>query len=152
VLYVALEDSWEYTIIPRLMATGADLSMVGRFDVVNVADEEVSLSLPYDNRLPESSIQEHDVALVTIDPIMSVLGEKINASRSKEVRSALDPLVRIADRTGSVILGIAHFNKGSSSDPTLSITESKAFTDVPRSVFTFARDDENECRVMSQWR
>jgi AAA domain/Toprim domain len=150
VLYVALEDSWEYTIIPRLMAAGADLSMVGRFDVVNVADEEVSLSLPYDNRLLESSVQEHDVALVTIDPIMSVLGEKINASRSKEVRSALDPLVRIADRTGSVILGIAHFNKGSSSDPTLSITESKAFTDVPRSVFTFARDDENECRVMSQ--
>lgn len=150
VLYVALEDSWEYTIVPRLIAAGADLNMVGRFDVVSDENEEVSLSLPYDNRLLESSIQEHDVALVTIDPIMSVLGEKINASRSKEVRSALDPLVRIADRTGSVILGIAHFNKGSSSDPTLSITESKAFTDVPRSVFTFARDDENECRVMSQ--
>ena len=150
VLYVALEDSWEYTIVGRLMAAGADLSMVARFDVVNLADDEVCLSLPNDNGLLEQAIRENDVALVTIDPIMSVLGEKINASRSKEVRSALDPLVRIADRTGSVVLGIAHFNKGSSSDPTLSITESKAFTDVPRSVFTFARDDENDCRVMSQ--
>lgn len=150
VLYVAMEDSWAYTIIPRLMAAGADLSMIGKFDVINLADKEICLSLPSDNDLLEQDIRENDVALVTIDPLMSVLGEKINASRSKEVRSALDPLVRIADVTSSVILGIAHFNKGNSSDPTLSISESKAFTDVPRSVFTFARDEENECRVMSQ--
>ena len=25
---------------------------------------------------------------------------------------ALDPLVKLADRTGAVLLGIAHFNKG----------------------------------------
>jgi hypothetical protein len=34
VLYVAIEDSWKYTLVPRLMAVGADLSTVGRSEVV----------------------------------------------------------------------------------------------------------------------
>lgn len=148
VLYVAMEDSWSYTIVPRLIAAGADLGMVGRFDVVNHEDDEITLSLPHDNDLLEKAINEHGVKLVLIDPIMSVLGDSINASRSREVRRALDPLAKIADRTGCLIQGIAHFNKSSGGDPSSRIQESSAFKDVPRSVFTFAKDDDG--RVMTQ--
>jgi 5S rRNA maturation endonuclease (ribonuclease M5) len=152
VLYVAVEDSWKYTLVPRLMAAGADLSMIGRFEVISDDDEELTLSLPYDNALLENDVRHHDVALVVIDPLMSVIGEKIDTHREREVRSALDPLARIADRTGSVILGIAHFNKGSSTDAASLITGSGAFKNVPRSVFGFARDeaDDNGGRVMTQ--
>jgi hypothetical protein len=33
VIYVAVEDSWKYTIVPRLMASGADLTKVYRAEV-----------------------------------------------------------------------------------------------------------------------
>lgn len=148
VVYVAVEDSWQYTVVPRLIAAGADLEMVGRFDVVNHEDDELTLSLPHDNELLEQTIAEYGVKLVLIDPIMSVLGDSINASRSREVRRALDPLAKIADRTGCLIQGIAHFNKSNGGDPSSRIQESSAFKDVPRSVFVFAKDDDG--RVMTQ--
>ncbi|CED92177.1 MULTISPECIES: AAA family ATPase [Actinomyces] len=150
VLYVAVEDSWEYTLVPRLMAAGADLSKVGRVQVQEAFGEEVTMSLPRDNTALEEAIAANDVALVVVDPLMSLLGDGLSASRSREVRRMLDPLVRIADRTGSVVLGIAHHNKGAHTDPIMAVSESKAFTDVPRSVFAFARDDGNDCRVVSQ--
>lgn len=150
ILYVAVEDSWEYTLVPRLMAAGADLSGVGRVAMVGAFDEEVAMSLPADNTALEDTIASTGAALVVIDPLMSLLGDGISASRSREVRRMLDPIVAIAGRTGCVVLGIAHHNKGNHTDPIMAVSESKAFTDVPRSVFAFARDDDNGCRVISQ--
>ena len=152
VFYVAVEDSWKHTLVPRLLAAGADLSKVGRFDVLSHDGDEITLSLPHDNYLLEREMKAHDVALVVIDPLMSVIGEKIDTHREREVRSALDPLAKMADRTGSVLLGIAHFNKGGGTDAASLITGSGAFKNVPRSVFGFARDDADESggRVMSQ--
>ncbi|WP_183114749.1 AAA family ATPase [Mycobacteroides abscessus] len=152
VFYTAAEDSWKYTLVSRLIAAEADLSMIGRFEVVSDTDDELTLSLPHDNALLENEVRAHGVALVVIDPLMSVIGERIDTHREREVRSALDPLARIADRTGAVILGIAHFNKGSGTDAASLITGSGAFKNVPRSVFGFARDetDENGGRIMTQ--
>lgn len=152
VFYVSVEDSWSYTLVPRLIAAGANLDMVGRLDVVTDEDEEVALSLPHDNYMLEKEIADNDVALVVIDPLMSVIGERIDTHREREVRSALDPLTRIADRTGALLLGIAHFNKGSSTDAASLITGSGAFKNVPRSVFGFATDTSDEAggRVMTQ--
>lgn len=152
VLYVAVEDSWKHTLGPRLAASGADRSKVGRFEVVNYADEQVGLSLPHDNALLEEAIVEHNVKLVVIDPLMSVIGQKIDTHREREVRTALDPLAQLADRTGAIILGIAHFNKSAGGDISSLITGSGAFKNVPRAVFGFAKDedDENGGRVMTQ--
>lgn len=152
VLYVAIEDSWKHTLVPRLIAGDADLGKVGRFDVVTATNDELSLSLPDDLDLLEQTIRQHRVALVVIDPLLSVIGAGIDTHRNREVRSALDPLARIAERTGAVVLGIAHFNKGNGSDAASLITGSGAFKDVPRSVFGFARDENDETgnRVLSQ--
>ena len=65
------------------------------------------------------------------------------------MREALDPLARIADRTGAVIEGIAHFNKSNGTDVASLITGSGAFKNVPRSVFGFAVDHDGK-RVMTQ--
>jgi hypothetical protein len=150
VLYLAVEDSWKYTLVPRLMAAGADRSRVGRFDIITDEGDEVILSLPHDNSLLERSIIENEIALVVIDPIMSVITQKIDTHRTHEVRQALDPLAKLADRTGCVILGIAHFNKASGTDAASLLSGSHAFRDVPRSIFGFARDDSDGTRVMTQ--
>ncbi|MGO1385792.1 MAG: AAA family ATPase [Arachnia sp.] len=152
VFYVAVEDSWSHTIVPRLIAAGADLSMVGRFDVLNDLMDDVTLSLPVDNELLETAILDHEVALVVIDPLMSVMKASIDTHQGRQVRTALDPLVKIADRTRALMLGIAHFNKSSGTDAASLITGSGEFKNVPRSVFGFARDenDDGGGRVMSQ--
>ncbi len=151
-LYVAVEDSWEHTLAPRLAVAGADLSKVGRFDVIEDEDEQVLLRLPHDNRLLEAAIVEHQIAVVVLDPLMSLLSERIDSHRTHDVRRALDPLARMADRTRCLMLGIAHFNKGAGTDPSSLITGSGAFKDVPRSVFGFVRDDDagDGVRVMTQ--
>ena len=150
VLYVAIEDSWKFTLVPRLMAAGADRSMVGRFEVVTVEGDEVTLSLPLDNTLLERTIVENEIAMVVIDPIMSVISDRIDTHVTRDVRRALDPLAKIAERTGCVILGIAHFNKASGTDAASLLSGSHAFRDVPRSLFGFARDDSDGSRVMTQ--
>ncbi len=152
VIYVAVEDSWEHTIAPRLAAAGADLERVLVFDVVENVDDEVTLSLPHDNQLLETEINHHDVALVVLDPLMSMIGSSIDTHKERDVRTALDPLARMANRTGAVLLGIAHFSKGNGSDVASLITGSGAFKNVARSVFGFARDDTDDTadRVMTQ--
>src|SRR5690242_10822264 len=46
VIVAASEDSWEHTIVPRLMAAGADLERVFRVDVVTMDAIDTALSLP----------------------------------------------------------------------------------------------------------
>jgi 5S rRNA maturation endonuclease (ribonuclease M5) len=48
VIVAATEDSWEHTIVPRLMAAGADLTRVYRVDVITSEDVHTELSLPRD--------------------------------------------------------------------------------------------------------
>ncbi|BBH17535.1 hypothetical protein Back2_18220 [Nocardioides baekrokdamisoli] len=153
VFYVAVEDSWSHTLVPRLMAAGADLSRIYRVDAVRSDDSEVTLSLPTDNKQLEAAIAEHAAALVVIDPLMSVMGEGIDTHKNREVRRALDPLALMASSTGAIILGIAHFGKSNGSDPASLISGSGAFKDVPRAIFGFARDESEDDagrRVMSQ--
>jgi hypothetical protein len=149
VFYVAVEDSWEHTLVPRLIAAGADRDMVYRCDVTTTGEDDLMLSLPSDNSMLEAAIIEHNVGLVVVDPLLSVIGEAIDTHRSRDVRLALDPLAKMCARTGAVLAGIAHFNKASGTDISNLITGSGAFKDVPRSVFGFARDDDGSS-VMTQ--
>jgi 5S rRNA maturation endonuclease (ribonuclease M5) len=149
VIYAAVEDSWKHTLVPRLMAAGADLTKVFRVEVVEDEKAGTTLSLPMDNDLLEREMRRVGAALLVLDPLMSTIGASIDTHREREVREALDPLARLADRTRAVILGIAHFNKGAGTDPSSLITGSGAFKNVPRSVFGFAVDAEGG-RVMTQ--
>lgn len=150
VIYVAVEDSWKYTIVPRLIAAGADLGLVYRAEVQEAGDAAVSLSLPSDNQLLEEAIRSHRVAMVALDPLMSAISDRLDTHVNRQVRQALDPLARIADRTGAVFAGIAHFNKSAGTDASALITASGAFKDVARFIFAFAADAEDGTKVITQ--
>jgi hypothetical protein len=150
VIYAAVEDSWKHTLVPRLIAAGADLSIVYRAEVYQDDALDTTLSLPLDNVRLEAELRRLGAALLVLDPLMSTIGAKIDTHRERDVRTALDPLARLADRSRCVVLGIAHFNKGTGNDPSSLITGSGAFKNVPRSVFGFAVDREDGGRVMTQ--
>jgi hypothetical protein len=147
---VAVEDSWKYTIVPRLMAAGADLEKVYRAEVETVEGQTVTLSLPHDNVLLGEAIRDYRVALVALDPLMSAISDHLDTHVNRQVRQALDPLARMADQTGCIVGGIAHFNKSSSTDASSLITASGAFKDVARFIFAFAVDDQDGSSVITQ--
>ena len=146
VLIAATEDSWEHTIVPRLIVNGADLSKVYRIDV----DHDgivVGLSLPRDLIALEEAALSVEAGLLILDPLMSRLGS-LDTHRDAEVRQALEPLVAIADRAKFAIIGLIHHNKSGRSDPLDLIMASKAFTAVARSVHTVVvHPDDDTTRV-----
>ena len=143
-LVAATEDSWEHTIVPRLMAAGADLDRVLRVDVVDVDGFDGDLSLPDDLAELAEVVGEEDVALVIVDPLMSRIGANLDTHKDAEVRRALEPLKRFADSTGVAVVGLIHLNKGQDADPLNRVMGSKAFTAVARSVLLVAEDTTDE--------
>jgi hypothetical protein len=151
VIYAASEDSWSHTIGPRLYAAGADLDMVYRVDV-RLADALDQLTLPRDCDALAHEIRRLGVALLAADPLLSLIHAGIDTHRDRDLRTALEPLTRMADQTGCAVVGLAHFNKSTSPDALNLITGSRAFSAVARAVLAIARDDnaEDGSCVMSQ--
>ena len=73
VLICATEDSWSHTIVPRLMAAGADLDRVYRIDVTTSEGIAGTLSLPADLGALEVAVTEVDAAAIVLDPLLSRL-------------------------------------------------------------------------------
>lgn len=151
VIVAATEDSWEHTIVPRLMAAGADLDRVFRVDVTTSEGVETGLSLPRDLLATERAVAEVDAALILLDPLMSRLDGKLDTHKDAEVRLALEPLTALADRSGAGVLGLIHVNKGHSSDPLTMVMGSRAFTAVARAVlFVMTDPDDETLRLLGQ--
>jgi hypothetical protein len=144
VIYAATEDSWSYTIAPRLIAAGADLDMVYRVEVVEEDAAVLPLTLPRDCARLGEAIKRERVAMLALDPLMSVIAPNLDTHRDRELRVALEPLVAVADATGCAVAGLAHFNKSVSVDALNLITGSRAFSAVTRAVVAVARDPEAE--------
>ncbi|QYN16841.1 AAA family ATPase [Amycolatopsis sp. DSM 110486] len=140
VIYAATEDSWERTLAGRLRVAGADLDRVYRVEVEALGGASVPLSLPKDCDAMAAVITEHDVALLIVDPLISVLDDRINPHQDRDLRTGLEPLKQLADDTGCAIFGLAHFNKASGTDVLSRIMGGRAFSAVARAVIAFARD------------
>src|SRR5690606_13926278 len=116
VIYAATEDSWSYTIAPRLVAAGANMDLVFRVDVRDDEEMHARLTLPKDISLMGKAAEAYSVGLLVADPLLSMIDASINDYRAAEVRSALEPLVAAADQHDFTILGLAHFTKAGGSD------------------------------------
>lgn len=136
------ENSWQFSIGSKLRGAGADLARVRRLST-HVGAAETTLDLPADLPALETYISTNSIRLLIIDPLMSVIGGGIDTHRERDVRRVLDPLARIAERTGCVIVCVCHFNKSAGTDPSSLITGSGAFKNVPRVIFGAAVVDDS---------
>jgi hypothetical protein len=143
VFYAAREDDWERTIAPRIVAAGADISMVYRIDVL-VSDSAIELVLPQHVELLRDGMRKHEVGLLFLDPLMSAINGAIDTHKDREARMALEPLAALAMETDSAVVGLAHFSKSMTADALNLVMASKAFTAVPRAVIGMAHDDDAE--------
>lgn len=146
VLYVASEDSWNYTITPRMIAAGANLEMVYRLS----AEDQGKLNLPVDTHLIPETARSVDAAALMLDPIVSLVDEKINVNQGRELRSALEPLRQAAEDADIIVPALAHFNKTAETDVLSKIPGARAWAEVARAAFALAEDKEERHFVASQ--
>lgn len=132
VVYSA-EDGIRDTIIPRLIAAGADMAYV---HILPLVDDRGHRFDWVDGRLRlERELDAlRNVGLVVIDPIKSAVAGNTNSSR--KVRAALEPLAEMINRKRIAVIGITHINKASSKKSLLDrVTGSHEFSAVPRIVW-----------------
>jgi putative DNA primase/helicase len=153
VIILNAEDGAEDTVVPRLIAAGADLK---RVHIVSAVLQEGgkgrrTFNLQADLALLEKKIGEiGDVALVIIDPISSYMG-KTDSHKNSEVRGALEPASEMADRLKVAILSITHFSKSGSGNNSKALHRfigSIAFVGAPRAAFAVIEDADSEGRIL----
>jgi AAA domain len=141
VIIVSTEDDWSATIKPRLVAAGADLDRVFQVDAIEPDGLEGTLSLPVDLHRLEEIIRTHDVALVILDPLLTLIHKSLDTHKDVEVRRALEPMIQMAHSTKVSLIGLAHVNKSTEGDLLNRIMASKAITSVPRGFLFCAKYD-----------
>lgn len=147
------EDDATDTLLPRLLAAGADLSRVFFVTGARIDGEVYAFDPSRDmSALQEQAQRIGDVRLIVVDPIVSaVTGD---SHKNTETRRALQPLVDLAALMGAAILGITHFSKGGQgSDPTQRVIGSVAFGAVARVVLVAAKvksDEGDDRRIFAR--
>jgi putative DNA primase/helicase len=147
------EDDPADTLLPRLLAAGADKSHCYFVHGTKIDGQLQSFDPARDMSALEAEAQRiGGIKLLIVDPVVSaVTGD---SHKNTEVRRALQPLVDLASRIGAAVLGISHFSKGGAgSDPASRVVGSIAFTAVARVVLVAAKvkgEDGEEKRIFAR--
>lgn len=142
------EDDPTDTLVPRLAAAGADLSMCHVVRVTRIGNEV----RPFDPAIDVRHLQEAvdnmgGVGLILVDPIVSAIAG--DSHKNAETRRGLQPLADLATATGTALVGITHTSKGTQGqEPVERITGSLAFAAVARVVLIAAKDRESDDRML----
>jgi hypothetical protein len=149
VIMFSAEDDPDDTIIPRLMAAGADRSRIRIVEAAKDANGERLFDVQRDLKALEQAIQAFgDVRLVTFDPISSYLGSKIDGNSNNDIRRVLEPLSRIAARHQTAIVSLTHSPKGTGAKALHQFIGSAAFVNVVRAAFLVMRDPNDAERIL----
>jgi putative DNA primase/helicase len=154
VIMLTAEDGLDQTVVPRLIAAGADLKRVHIIKCIKT-DEATGKQflLGEDLDVLEKTIAKiGNVALVTIDPITAYMGGKIDSHKATEVRSQLGPLKDFAERMNVAVAAITHPAKNTSQKAIDQFIGSQAFIAAGRighaCIKEFDEDGDETGRVL----
>lgn len=145
------EDDPADTLIPRLMAAGANLERVhiiqGR---INALGEREPFDPATDFDLLRDAVDSiGGASLLLLDPVVNVV--KGDMHRANDVRRALQAVVDFAEANWCAVLGISHFSKGSGgSSPADRVIGSQAFGALARAVLVAAKQEDSDVRVLAR--
>ncbi|KWE77283.1 hypothetical protein WL78_00470 [Burkholderia ubonensis] len=145
------EDNPADTIVPRLMAAGADLE---RVHIITGRTDENGELLPFDPAADMPLLSERlddmaDARLLILDPIVSAVSG--DAHRVNDVRRNLQALVDMAGAYRCCVLGISHVAKGTQGkNPAERVIGSQAFVALARMVLIAGKDEAAERRILAR--
>jgi hypothetical protein len=136
------EDDPQDTLVPRLIAHGADLDRVYFVQSVTIGESTKPFDPAHDLHLLKSKADMMgNISLLIVDPIVSAVAA--DSHKNSEVRRSLQPLVDLAVQLDCAVLGVSHFSKGTAGrDPTERVTGSLAFAALARVVMATAKEKE----------
>lgn len=148
------EDDPADTLLPRLLAAGADKARCYFVSGTRINGEIHSFDPARDMfALEEQAQRIGGIKLLIVDPVVSAVAG--DSHKNTEVRRALQPLVDLANRLDTAVVGISHFSKGGAGgDPASRVVGSIAFTAVARVVLVAAKlkgeEGELDRRVLAR--
>lgn len=145
VIYVVNEDSLDYTVVPRLIAAGADLSRV-HFAHVRVSEGFDRVQFPKDCAAIRDMAKHYNAAVVMFDPLSSNVTARKNDQ--DEMRAVLEKLRKVAEEAGVAGIGLAHTRKAMSTNLMDAIMGSVELGNVTRAVMGVMSDQDEEGTVL----
>lgn len=145
------EDDPADTLVPRLIASGADLR---RVHFVRAITDENGERQPFDpatnmDLLRTEAAQVGNVGMLLLDPLVSAV--KGDMHRANDVRRSLQAVVDFAEAHDCAVLGISHFAKGGAgTTPADRVVGSQAFAALARTVLVAAKQEDGESRVLAR--
>ncbi len=133
------EDGVADTLLPRLIAAGANTERVFFVDVI----KDKRTTRPFDPATDMPALEKTikrvgGASLIIVDPIVSAVGG--DSHKNAETRKGLQPVVDLAASINAAVVGITHLSKGTKGQSTLErVTGSLAFGAVARLVFITIR-------------
>jgi putative DNA primase/helicase len=149
VLIWTSEDTAGDTIVPRLIAMGADCNKIG---LIKSAVDATGKRMRFDPAKHIPLLREYmetnrGVKLVIIDPVVSVVEGDMNTANN--VRGGLDVLPALAEAWNCCVVGLTHFKKGSEGKLLMDrVIGSQAFHALPRVVLAVGKDTQTLRRVL----
>ncbi len=150
VIFMSAEDGIEDTIVPRLMAAGADLTRVRIVAAATKKDGtgRKTFSLKTDvDLLEDLARQTGNVRVIIVDPISAYMGGA-DGNGNVETREVLEPLADMANRLRIAVVAVTHLNKGGAGNQKAlnRFAGSIAFVAAARAAFAVIEDPEEEGR------
>lgn len=147
VMYFSSEDSNEAVLLPRLRASGAELSNIVTIDSAHEDFQKVKLNSAY----LESLIAAYRPALVIFDPLQSFLPPRADMSARNQMREAMARLHVYGEKYGTTFLIIMHTNKQQKVWGRTRLADSADIWDISRSVLICGEaSDKGMTRYLSQ--
>ena len=152
VVLLCAEDGAADTVVPRLLAAGADLNRIHLVNGTVDANGQRTFNLQADLDLLEREIkrireEKGEVYLVGIDPVTAYMGFGVDDHKNVAVRRVLSPITDLAERTKAAVASITHFNKSANSTKALHrFIGSIAFTAAPRIALVVTEDPDDPTR------
>jgi hypothetical protein len=146
VILLEVEEHLESSIVPRLIAAGANMSRVHYIKGAPLDDQDRTrlISIQRDaDAIERLARQLGDVALVVVSPITSYLGEVEQNSNEQVRNEIIHPLKTMAEELGCAVVILKHPNKEwRNTDPLERIGGSAAWTEAMRCVVYIGDDPD----------
>jgi hypothetical protein len=148
-LVIQCEDDDEDTVLPRLLALGADVRRVHTLEGVEGPDgKKQGFTLARVGEL-ERFLKEHpEVKLVTVDPAGAYLGKGVDDHRDSELRALLGPLAQLAAKYGVTIILVKHFSKAPTAKAVQKVGGGVGYVNAVRAAFVVLPDKEDQDRAL----
>ena len=150
VLLGATEDDAKDTLIPRLVAAGADLKNVMLMYGTVIKDKKSgknkkrNFNLREDATLLVETIAANpDIRLLALDPFSSFFGDA-DQNKDKDIRPMMDKLKETCEKSKLTVVAILHSNKRSDVDAMDKVAGARSLGASVRAVWGFSRDTDNK--------